>query len=72
MDPKDRQVKHYYPEQKLWLLTLDLVKNKLISGGWGRNQHLSFKYMEFNLYLREIIFATDVAVLNIETTKLVF
>ena len=33
MDPKDRQVKHYYPEQKLWLLTLDLVKNKLISDG---------------------------------------
>ena len=35
MDPKDRQVKRYYPEQKLWLLTLDLVKNKLISDGWA-------------------------------------
>ena len=30
------------------------------------------KYMAFNLYLREIIFVTDVAVLTIETTKLVF
>ena len=28
--------------------------------------------MEFNLYLREVIFVTDVAVLTIETTKLVF
>ena len=62
MDPKDRQN----------ITTLDLVKNKLISDGWARNQHLSFKYVEFNLYLREIIFVTDVAVLTIETTKLVF
>ena len=28
--------------------------------------------MEFNLYLQEIIFVTDDAVLTIETTKLVF
>ena len=29
-------------------------------------------YMEINLYLPEIIFVTDVAVLNIDTIKLVF
>ena len=37
-----------------------------------RNQHVSFKYIKFNLRLREIIFVTDVAVLTSETTKLVF
>ena len=38
-----------------------------------RNQHLSFKYT-WNLIcqLREIIFVTNVAVLTIETIKLVF
>ena len=35
-----------------------------------RNQHLSFKYMEF--VLTRIIFVTDIAVSTIETTKLVF
>ena len=35
-----------------------------------RNQHLSFRYME--CVLTRIIFVTDVAVVTIETTKLVF
>ena len=48
-----------------------MAKNKLISMV-QRNQHLSFKYIEFNLYLREIILVTDVAVLTIETIKFVF
>ena len=53
------------------LLAQDMAKNKLISMV-QRNQHLSFKYMEFILYFREIIFVTDVAVLTIETINLVF
>ena len=47
-DPKDRQVKHYYPnKKKLWLSALDLAKKNF----WGFKEisNLSFRYMEFVL-----------------------
>ena len=51
--------------KKLWLLALDLAKNKLLSDVSEKSTPFFQVYVEFNLYLREIIFVTDVAVLTI-------
>ena len=51
--------------KKLWLLALHLAKNILLSEVSEKSAPFFQVYMEFNLYLREIIFVTDVAVLTI-------
>ena len=58
MDPKDRQVKHYYPNKKAVTLSIGSDQKEFLRV--QRNQQ-SF------LYVREIIFVTDVGVLTIET-----
>ena len=68
-DPKDCQVKHYYPKKKLWLLELTWPKTN-----WWLKEISIFLLSTNtrNLYLTKIIFVTDVAVLTIQTIKLVF
>ena len=67
-DTKDRQVKHYYPKKKVASGSYQQILAKKILMA-QRDQHLSFKYMEFILTRNH--FAFDVAVLTIETIKLV-
>ena len=50
--------------KKLWLLALDLAKKKRISE--GSKKSTIFLLSTWNLYLREIIFLTDVGVLTFE------
>ena len=66
-DSKDRQVKHYYPEKQAVTLRIELnwIWPKRISE--GSKKSAIFLFSTWNLYLREIIFVTDVAVLTIET-----
>ena len=64
-DPKDRQVKHYYPNKKT-VVTLSIGSGQKEFLRVRRNQHI-FLLSTWNLYLREIIFVTDVEVLTIET-----
>ena len=55
--------------KNLWLLALDLAKNKL----WWLKEISIFSLLStWNLFLRENIFVTDVAVLIIENIRLVF
>ena len=63
-DSKDRQVKHYYPIKKAVTLRIGSGLKEFLRV--QRNQQSFFKYMEF-VYLREIIFVTDIGVLAIET-----
>ena len=58
-DPKDRQVKHYYPNKKT-VVTLSIESGQKEFLRVRRNQHI-FLLSTWNLYLREIIFVTDVA-----------
>ena len=44
---------------------MDLAKNNLLSDVSEKSAPFFQVYMEFNLFLREIIFVTDVAVLTI-------
>ena len=81
-DPKDRQVKHYYPKKIAVTLNIGSGQKQfvLISNGPRETASLisngpretASVYMEFNLYLWEIIFEFDVVALTIETIKLVF
>ena len=52
-DPKDCQVKHYYPKKKAVTLRINLAKKKLMA---QRNQHLSFKYKYKEFVLNEKLF----------------
>ena len=65
-DPKDRQVKHYYPNKKT-VVTLSIESGQKEFLRVQSNQESSFFKRTWNLYLREIIFATYVGVLTIET-----
>ena len=57
-DPKDRQVKHYYPNKNAVTLSI----------GYGQKEFLRAQGNQQSfLYLREIIFVTDVGDLTIET-----
>ena len=49
--------------KKLWLLALNLAKNNF----WGFKEISNISLSTWNLYLREIIFVTDIAILTIET-----
>ena len=64
-DPKDRQVKHYYPNKKAVILSIGSGQKEFLRV--QSNQESSFFKRTWNLYLREIIFATYVGVLTIET-----
>ena len=64
-DPKDRQVKHHYPPKKT-VVTLSIGSGQKEFLRVRRNQQ-SFFLSTWNLYLREIIFVTDIGVLTIET-----
>ena len=68
-DPKDCQVTHYYPKKKTVTLRIGSGQ-KEIDG--SKKPCSIFLLSTRNLYLRKIIFVTDVAVLTIETIKLVF
>ena len=63
-DPKERQDKHYYPNKKVVTLSIGSGQKEILRV--QRNQHI-FLLSTWNLYLREIIFVTDVGVLTIET-----
>ena len=64
-DPKDRQVKHYYPNKKT-VVTLSIESGqKRISE--GSKKSAIFLLCTWNLYLRKVIFVTDIGVLTIET-----
>ena len=55
--------------KNLWLLALDLAKNKL----WWLKEISIFSLLStWNFFLRENIFVTDIAVLTIENIRLVF
>ena len=62
-DSKDRQVKHYYPIQKAVTLRIGSGLKEFLRVQEISNLSLS----TWNLYLREIIFVTDIGVLAIET-----
>ena len=49
--------------KKLWLLAFNLAKNNF----WGFKEISNISLSTWNLYLREIIFVTDIAILTIET-----
>ena len=63
-DPKDSQLKHYYPKKKAVVLSIGSGQKQILMA--ERNQHLSFKYMEF------VLTNSDVAVLTSETINRVF
>ena len=64
-DPKDRQVKHYYPNKNT-VVTLSIESGQKEFLRVRRNQHI-FLLSTWNLYLRKVIFVTDIGVLTIET-----
>ena len=64
-DPKDRPDKHYYPtEKRCDSNSLGSDQKEILMA--QRNQGI-FLLSTWNFYSGEIIFATDVAVLTIET-----
>ena len=62
-DSKDRQVKHYYPIKKAVTLRIGSGLKEFLRVQEISNLSLS----TWNLYLREIIFVTNIGVLAIET-----
>ena len=65
-DPKDSQLRHYYPKKKAVVLSIGSGQKHVQILMAERNQHLSFKYMEF------VLTNSDVAVLTSETINRVF
>ena len=68
-DRKDRQVKYYYPNKKA--VTLSIESGQKEFPRVQRNQQSFFFLSTWNLYLRDIIFVTDVVVLAIDETFLI-
>ena len=64
-DRKDRQVKNYYPNKKA--VTLSIESGQKEFPRVQRNQQCFFFLSTWNLYVRDIIFVTDVVVLAIDT-----
>ena len=64
-DRKDRQVKYYYPNKKA--VTHCIESGQKEFPRVQRNQQSFFCLSTWNLYVRDIIFVTDVVVLAIET-----
>ena len=62
-DPKDRQVKYYYLNKKALTLSFESGQKEFLRV----EKSALFLLSAWNLYLREIIFVTNVVVLTIET-----